>query len=108
MMERSKHKGSEKVLPPSGFSFGNTPLIAATIYKRSQIVGHIDLLPDSGSSLNLMHVSVFKKLGLPFRKVMSSSYDIRTASTGSLNIVEQGAVKLKVKTVMISSQWKHF
>ena len=65
------------------------------IYKRTQSICQVDLLAESGASINIMSESIARKNHLPFEKAPADSFDIKDAQGEQIPIT--GKVKLRLK-----------
>ena len=81
----------------AGYDFGETPLLKATLYKKySQRVGTVEMLPDSGASVNLMSLAIAKRFHLAYDKMEAGSFDVQDAQGQQLEIVGKADIRLKI------------
>ena len=79
-----------------GVTFGPTPTITCEIFKDiTKFACTIQVLHDSGASINLMSESIFKKNRLPFSRINPEEYSIKDAQGANINITGKARVRMK-------------
>ena len=91
-------KGKAGASTTVGYDFGDTPTIRGILFKKfSQKVGEVDLLPDSGATVNLMSLSLARKLHLAYDAMREDKFDVQDAQGQAMIIAGKCTLRLKLK-----------
>ena len=78
------------------YDFGDPPPLKLKLYKKTQMVGTVQVLADSGSSVNIISGRLARRLTLKYTKEDASKFDIRDTKDGIIEILGLSTFYIKL------------